>query len=325
MGNQSDITFNDRLPVDYTADNVDDGGLINLQTYKRHRCLREAGLPYRKSNSRRVLERVSRRAKRPYFNLQGKLEDKLMEAKGHINVDELDSEFLSRAENNPSLNLVGSDFNTIKGRKYEIQYLIKKHFFPKFDLSNTLEDTVIKKEKINHIIDLLKSENADKFEVLFNFRPIGVGPGEALLYFIYDKAVLGGGSKSGDIFIGGNEYEVKSVKMKGENEVYDFRLGGTVPISNIMKKLTDLSGKEKEISGSDIAAIKAKQPKEFKKIEDEFCKIAYDHYFSKHDVIFFNNGTGEERGNVITVKKVRQSDIRIERVTSGVIKPIIKI
>jgi len=320
MGNQSDITFNDRKPVDYTFDNVDDDGLINLQTYKRHNsCLREEDLPYRKANSRRVIERASRRAKRPYFNLQGKLTE------SHISIDDLDAKFLSRAENNPSLNLIGQDFNTIKGRKHEIQYLIKKHFFPKFDLSNTLDDTVIKKEKVNHIIDLLKSENADKFEVLFNFRPIGVGPGEALLYFIYDKAVLGGGSKSGDIFIGGNEYEVKGVKMKGEKEVYDFRLGGTVPIADIMKQLINLSGKEKEISGSDIAAIKANKPEEFKKIEHEFAKIAYDHYFSKHDVIFFNNGTGEERGSVISVKKVHESDIRIERVTSGVIKPIVKI
>jgi hypothetical protein len=71
MGNtNTSITFNDRLPVDYTFDNVDDDGLINLQTYKRHRCLREVGLPYRKANSRRVIERAKRRAKRQYLNLK---------------------------------------------------------------------------------------------------------------------------------------------------------------------------------------------------------------------------------------------------------------
>ena len=63
------VDFNDALPVDYTADDVDDGGLINRQTYKRHRPLREAGLPYRKANSHRTVERALRRESRPYLNL----------------------------------------------------------------------------------------------------------------------------------------------------------------------------------------------------------------------------------------------------------------
>lgn len=318
MGNPSDITFNDRKPVDYTFDNVDDDGLINLQTFKRHRCLREVGLPYRKVNSRRVVERSKRRESRPYLNLSSKMN----EAKAAFNVDELDSEFMTRAENNPSLNLTGSDF--LPKYKKEIQYLIKKHFFSEFDLSNTVDATTINKEDVNRLVKLLKAQNSVNFERLFNFRPQGIGPGEALLYFLYDHVSLGGGSKAGDIMIGKKEYEVKSVLQKQNGEVYDFRLGSTVPLAELIDKLLEMSGNAKDVSTSQITALKAKFPKEMKKIEDQFAKLAYDVYFSKHDIIFFNNA-GKNQGDVIAVTAVKAADIRIDRVTAGTIKPIIKI
>lgn len=319
MGNPSDIAFNDSLPVDYTSNNVDDDGLINLQTYKRHRPLREVGLPYRKANSRRVVERSKRReSSRSYLSLSSKLD----EAKVAFSVDDLDSEFMTRAENNPSLNLTGSDF--VPKFKREIQYLIKKHFFPEFDLSNTLTTTAINKEDVNRLVKLLKTMNSVNFERLFNFRPQGIGPGEALLYFLYDAVTLGGGSKAGDIMIGKKEYEVKSVLQKQNGEVYDFRLGSTVPLSEIIEQLLVMSGSKKDVNSSQIATLKAKMPKVMKKIEDQFAKLAYDVYFSKHDIIFFNNA-GKNQGDVIAVKSVTAADIRINRVTAGTIKPIIKI
>lgn len=320
MGNPSDITFNDRKPVDYTFDNVDDDGLINLQTFKRHRCLREVGLPHRKANSRRVVERSKRReSSRSYLSLSS---NKLDEAKATFNVDELDSEFMTRAENNPSLNLTGSDF--LPKYKKEIQYLIKKHFFSEFDLSNTVNTTTINKEHVNRLVKLLKAQNSVNFERLFNFRPQGIGPGEALLYFLYDGVTLGGGSKAGDILIGTKEYEVKSVLQKQNGEVYDFRLGSTVPLAELIEKLLVLSGNAKDVSTSQITALKAKFPEQMKKIEDQFAKLAYDVYFSKHDIIFFNNA-GKNQGDVIAVTAVKAADIRIDRVTAGTIKPIIKI
>jgi hypothetical protein len=326
MGNTKSISFKDLAPIDYTGDYLDDDGFLNYQIIKRKRnsSICERTFPYRRMNPRRLIERAERRSKRPYLNLIGG-NNKITEAKKSFDINNLDSEFITRAENNPSLNLVIADFQTIKGRKMEIQYLIKKHFFPDFDLSNTIDDSVIKKESINRVINTLKKYSPEKFELLFTFRPQNIGPGEALIYFIYNKAILGGGSKSGDIFIGDKEYEVKAVKMKGESEVYDFRLGGTIPIAEVMKKLVALSGKDKEISGSDIANIKMEMPKQFNEIENKFAKLAYDHYFSKHDIIFFNNGTSDDRGSVIAVKQVQVSDIRIERVTSGIIKPIVKI
>jgi hypothetical protein len=321
MGNtNSSITFKDLKAVDYTFDNVDDDGLINLQTFKRHRCLREVGLPYRKANSRRVVERSKRRESRPYLSLSG---GKLAEAKTAFNVNELDSEFLTRAEDNPSLNLTGSDFTSLRFKK-EIQYLIKKHFFPEFDLSNTLESSTISKEDINTLVKILKSQSAQNFERLFNFRPQGIGPGEALLYFIYDKVILGGGSKAGDVTIGKKEYEVKSVLQRQSGELYDFRLGSTVPLVDVIEKLLSMSNSDKDVNSSQIAELKKSMPKEMKKIEDQFAKLAYDFYFSKHDIIFFNNA-GKNQGDVIAVKSVKAADIRIDRVTAGTIKPIIKI
>lgn len=64
------ISFKDITPVDYTDNWIeDDDGLINYQIPKRHRPLREVGLPHRKANSRRILERAKRRQSRPYLNL----------------------------------------------------------------------------------------------------------------------------------------------------------------------------------------------------------------------------------------------------------------
>ena len=321
MGNtNSSIAFKDLKAVDYTFDNVDDDGLINLQTFKRHRCLREVGLPYRKANSRRVVERSKRRESRPYLNLTG---GKITEGSAAFNVDELDSEFITRAENNPGLNLTGSDFTSLRFKK-EIQYLIKKHFFPGFDLSNTLESSTISKGDINTLVKILKSQSAQNFKRFFNFRPQGIGPGEALLYFIYDEVVLGGGSKSGDVTIDKKEYEVKSVLQRQSGELYDFRLGSTVPLADVIEKLHSISKSDKDVNASQIAELKKSMPKEMKKIEDQFAKLAYDFYFSKHDIIFFNNA-GKNQGDVIAVKSVKAADIRINRVTAGTIKPIIKI
>lgn len=62
--------FKDLDAVDYTDEYLtkDDGGLLNRQYVKRHK-LREEGLPYRRANSRRMVDRAARRAKRPYLKL----------------------------------------------------------------------------------------------------------------------------------------------------------------------------------------------------------------------------------------------------------------
>ena len=64
-------------------------------------------------------------------------------------------------------------------------------------------------------------------------------------------------------------------------------------------------------------------PKEWKKIENEYKNQAYD-YFKDHDVIFMNNKT-KKIGEVIAIKKVGKSDIELENITSGTVKPAIKV
>jgi hypothetical protein len=342
MGNtNSSITFNDRLPVDYTFDNVDDDGLINLQTYKRHRCLREVGLPYRKANSRRVVERAKRRESRPYLSLAG---NKLAEAKSAFNVNELDSEFLSRAENNPSLNLLAEDFFKKANRKKEIQYLIKKHYFPEFNLSATLDDDDITDVAVNSMIARLKKENPETFKILFTMLGgQGIGPGEAMLYFIYNKAYIHGGfGKTGDIEIGNKIYECKAIQIIGArpNEINDLRLGGTVDTASIVSRIKALYKKQIDSNyevgakgyegaqGTDPIIALRTNPKtraEFKKIESDYQKLAYEKYFELHEFIFLNNSTKlEEMGKIVMpVGKIKQSSIQIERITQNILKPVI--
>lgn len=343
MGNPSDITFNDSLPVDYTSNNVDDDGLINLQTYKRHRPLREVGLPYRKANSRRVVERSKRReSSRSYLSLSSKLD----EAKVAFNVNQLDSEFLSRAENNPSLNLLAEDFFKKANRKKEIQYLIKKHYFPDFDLSATLDDDDITDSAVNNIIARLKKENPETFKILFTMLGgQGIGPGEAMIYFIYDKAYIHGGfGKTGDIEIGNKIYECKAIQIIAArpNEINDLRLGGTVDTTSIVSRIKALYKKQidskyevgaKGYEGAQGAypittlRTNSKTRMEFKKIESDYQKLAYEKYFELHEFIFLNNSSKlEEMGKIVMpVGKIKQSSIQIERITQNILKPIIKI
>jgi len=65
----SKVNFKDLTSVDYTGEYLNDDGLLNYQYVKRRRGLREQGLPYRRANPRRLVERAERRARRPYLKL----------------------------------------------------------------------------------------------------------------------------------------------------------------------------------------------------------------------------------------------------------------
>ena len=54
-----------------------------------------------------------------------------------VNVSELDATFLQRAQKVTSFNLTSKDFISLKYKK-EIQHLFRTHFFPKFNLDNTI-------------------------------------------------------------------------------------------------------------------------------------------------------------------------------------------
>src|SRR6056300_1831074 len=94
----------------------------------------------------------------------------------NLNIKDLDSAFLQRAQKITSFNLSPADFITLN-HKSEIQYLFHTHFFPKFDLTKTLKGAP-DVNKLNQLIRALKSENAANFSAMHNYNLKGVGPGE---------------------------------------------------------------------------------------------------------------------------------------------------
>lgn len=243
----------------------------------------------------------------------------------------MDLEFLKRAERVTSFNITTRDFESLQYKK-EIQHLINKHFFPRFDLSKTLDS--VDKNDLNRLISQLKAEDARMFASLHSYNLKGVGPGEATLFFLINNARLGGGASAGvDLVVGSEKFEVKAVQVTRSNDgpiAYDFKLGGTVRLDDIINRLVKLlnyyniSGSRTEIKKSDIQKLKNHDVGriEFDAIEDSYKKRAYE-YFRGHKVIFINNSKTQKMGTIEAIKDVKLNDIMIERVTSGTIKPMV--
>lgn len=242
----------------------------------------------------------------------------------------LDADFIKSALEITSFNLSTLDFMSLKYKK-EIQFLFGTNFFPKFDLSKTIKDNVIM-NNLNHLISNLKHENTHMFKKLHGYNLKGIGPGEVTLYFLIDECCLGGGNSNGlDVIVGSKEYEVKAIKVTNDKCAIDFKLGGTINLSSVMSALIDLKNgihvddSKTEINATTIKTLKENYPNDFFKIESEYAEIAYEEYFKKHPVIFINNSKSAKVGNIEAIKNVTLSDIMIERVTSGTIKPKIKL
>lgn len=243
-------------------------------------------------------------------------------------MSKLDLDFVKRAERVTSFNLSTADFQTLV-YKQELQHLFNKHFFPDFDISKTIDG--VDQDALNRLIAELKRSGPDMFQKLHSYNLKGVGPGEATLFFLINNARLGGGSSAGvDLIVGPKGYEVKAVKVSQDRVASDFKLGGTVPLATLMtdlnnlRELLKLPGSRTEMSGSIIAQMKAKNPTAFAEIEQRYAAAAAT-YFGSHEVIFINNQAGPNLGKIEAVKKVQKSDIMIERVTSGTIKPRVKL
>lgn len=252
-------------------------------------------------------------------------------------ISNLDADFIQRATRVTSFNLRGEDLSTLK-YKAEIQHLYATYVFKGFDLSKTLKS--FDANKLNGLINELKNINRQGFNDLFDFQPKGVGPGEALLYFLIDNAKLGGGTSAGmDIFVGGKPYEVKGANITADKKfAYGFKLGGTVDLTEAVN--TAVTFKEKlgfstagkgknEVNKEQIDAIRKEHPKEWKKIEAEYAKKALA-YFGNIPIVFFNNNRSgakltQAAGGIATAKVVKLADIQIERITQGTIKPIIRL
>tara|TARA_Y100000114_G_scaffold142030_1_gene148272 strand:+ start:128 stop:937 length:810 start_codon:yes stop_codon:yes gene_type:complete len=256
----------------------------------------------------------------------------------NMKVSDLDSEFIARATKVRSFNLKGSDFESLK-HKSEIQHLYATYQFPGFDLGTTGKGLDL--NRVNKGIDKLKSIDRSNFNALYDFQPKGVGPGEALLYFLVDDAVLGGGTSAGiDVKVGGSNFEVKAANISGDKKsVFGFRLGGTVDVTKEVNELVRMkeelgfttSGKGKnEVNKTQLLSIQQKFPRDYKRVVDSYIGKAYK-YLSANPVIFFNNNrsTGGRlttaAGNLIAVKNVKRSDVMIDVVTQGGIKPKVKL
>lgn len=240
----------------------------------------------------------------------------------------MNHDFIERAEKITSFNITVKELQTVDF-KQEIRYLFGKHFFP--GVSITGIDTV-DKDNINGIISALKATDANNFKQLHTYNLKGVGPGEMTLYYTVDSAVLGGGSSAGvDIRADCGEYEVKAVAVNKDRVASNFKIGGTIPLHDYMLKLDSLReelnlyGSKTEIPKTTIDTMRQKAPIEFGKIENSFAHTVCD-YFGNHKTIFINhNSSISNQGYVECIKHVSPDEVAIERVTSGTIKPSVRL
>jgi len=266
-----------------------------------------------------------------------------------VNVSDLDVNFLNRAQKITSFNLKTADFESLQ-YKAEIQHLIHRHFFPKFDLGQTLKGQP-NVAKLNKLIDKLKQESFINYNRLHFYNLKGVGPGEATMYFLMDDAQLGGGGSAGvDLVVAGTQYEIKaSLYSANEKTVHGFKLGGTAPVSGILNQLIQYkkelklatAGKgQNEVNGTQMAAIQKAYPSEYAKMQADYARIA-GRYFGNTPVIFINNNSSNKvdpedtaektrqlsrnAGNILAIKKVAAKDIQMQVATQGTIKPKVKI
>jgi hypothetical protein len=238
----------------------------------------------------------------------------------------MNKDFIKRALHVTSFNLNASDFQSTK-YKNEIQHIFNMHFFPKFNLKDTIES--VDMNKINTLIEKLKREDSAMFSKMHNYNLKGVGPGEVTLYFLVNSAHLGGGSSAGvDLIASNGKFEVKAVDVTASGYATNFKLGGTFNLSDIVKDLLDLKKKVNAtgegVNKAALDAIRKKYPDELKRIEADFAQRAYDNYFKNHEIIFIKNST-KDVGKIMAIKKVKKSDIMLDRLTSGVLKPNVKL
>ena len=253
----------------------------------------------------------------------------LEEAK--IDMNKLNMDFIRKAEIITSFNIPTKEYEYTR-YKSEIQFLFTKHFFPNFDVTSTLK--TFKPGPFNNLVKNLKAENFAKFQSLFKYQPKGIGPGEILMYFLIDDVTLGGGSSAGlDITSGGKGYEVKAASLGKDGFFYGFKVGGTVNISGEIKAASNIkkslgfSGRETEINKSQIQQIKkSRYANEWiERVEIPYTEKVSKQYFGNHDTIFLINESPKAQRGEAFVKKVKPTDVELEVVTGGTIKPRVKL
>lgn len=244
------------------------------------------------------------------------------------NNTDLNMDYISSILNVKSINIPPNDFTSVKYKK-EIQFLFKDLYFPNSD-KPTLDTSKIDEDKLREYIDYLRGISKKGYLDLFNSTVMRTyGPGEKLLYYIYDKCRLGGASSAGaDIIFPEVSYEIKGARLSVNGFYVGFMLGQTFSTKSIINKIYELATKDgytkSEVPISKMRELKEKFPKEFNELESEYASLTYDNYFSKHQILFFNSADTSARGSLLGIESVKKEDIFIGELTSGVIKPRVK-
>lgn len=242
----------------------------------------------------------------------------------------MNDDFIRRASNFKVFNFKESDF-TSTTYKDEIRHLFNLYYFPDLTLEETTTSKV-DKVSINKIINALKSYSKENYIHLYDYPIGGTGSGEVALFYIINNSYLGGQkSAAADLFIGSSKYEIKSTKISKQNEAYGFMTGGTFSVDDIKSQLDNLrsklklAGSKQSINKSVLYRMRELAPERFNVIEREYAELAYDKYFKAHKTIFFNNNDTALKGQVEAIMQVKAQDIKIDELTSNVIKPRVKL
>ena len=261
-------------------------------------------------------------------------------------VDGLDLDYINKCSVSNAFKIDTKDLQSLTF-KTEIRFLITRKYFPELQTSDIFLPKITTAKELNKSLSTIASLNPGAILDLLQLNAgSGLGPGEALLYFLLDGVTIGGGSSAGvDVIDGGTKYELKAVKLrKNDMMLTDFKLGGTVDISGIQKGLMDLKKamletlpkvKEGEKTGINNDHIEAFQNSKVKKVikergltnyedlEKEFQELAYNEYFKAHPIIFMGSkdANRSEFGRIFAIMDVQKKDIRIHQVTSSTIKP----
>jgi len=255
--------------------------------------------------------------------------------------EELDLEFLAAARNCNSFNLPNGAFESTE-KKQEIRNLISTAWF---DGAHLETHATFDKDSYQSAVNQIRNLNAKSFLKLYFYDKTGIGPGEILTYIIFDDVSLGGGKSAGlDIVSSNGGFEMKSVQPSFKaGDIYgkgvfvsNFKLGGTISLGKIMVELEDLKkeatkidkkmGKAKEVGLTHYAFFAEHFPTRWKKVLSAYQTAAFG-YFKGHELFCTTNkASGNFRvGDVLLLGKVTKKQILMGNMTSGTVKPILRI
>jgi hypothetical protein len=250
-------------------------------------------------------------------------------------IQDLDMAFISSAEKCTAFSIKPKDFESDK-YKNEIRYLYTKRYFQTLDVSKLDNVADISKDwkHYNNIIKELKQISSGGYDTIHQSEA-ALGPAEKVLYYVLADGVLAGGTQGGDLRTSKGTFEVKAVDISG-GYIVNFKTGGTFSVADTMQSVMKLkeefydelkfSGKLSEVKVTEIRTMRESKltKKAFAEIEKNYQKNSHNQYFSHYPFIWVHN-KGSKKGEIIEVGDTNKKDIFIYTITSGTVKPMIKL